>query len=68
MRSSPLTHPGLFPALLLASVAPPLLAYNLTPSATLFNQLLALAAWGGVLALSDACGFEARAQSAHYCW
>ncbi len=34
---------------LLATALPPLLAYNLTPSATLFNQLLALGAWGAAL-------------------
>jgi O-antigen ligase len=37
------------PAALLACALPPLIAYNLTPSATLFNQLAALASWGGVL-------------------
>ena len=43
------------PVLLLACVAAPLLAFNLTPSATLFNQLAALAGWGLVLiALSKA--------------
>lgn len=39
------------PFMLLAAALPPLLAYNLTPSATLFNQLLALGAWGGLLLL-----------------
>ncbi len=38
----------------LACLAPTLLAYNLTPASTLFNQLLALSAWGGVL-LALAC-------------
>jgi len=33
----------------LACTLPPLLAYNLTPSATLFNQVLALGLWGWVL-------------------
>ena len=33
----------------IACLAPTLLAYNLTPASTLFNQLLALSAWGGVL-------------------
>ena len=37
--------------MLLACVAAPLLAFNLTPSATLFNQLAALAGWGLVLML-----------------
>jgi O-antigen ligase len=32
-----------------AVAAPSLLAFNLSPSATLLNQLLAVAAWGGVL-------------------
>lgn len=36
--------------MLLACGLAPLLAYNLTPSATLFNQLSALAGWGLVLA------------------
>ena len=41
--------------MLLACVAAPLLAFNLTPSATLFNQLAALAGWGLVLmAISQA--------------
>ncbi|MEJ6001513.1 PglL family O-oligosaccharyltransferase [Paucibacter soli] len=34
---------------LLACAFPLLLAYNLTPSATLFNQLLALGGWGALL-------------------
>lgn len=34
---------------LLAASAPLLLAYNLTPSATLFNQLLALGGWGALM-------------------
>ncbi|MDM4767053.1 O-antigen ligase family protein [Pelomonas sp. SE-A7] len=41
--------------LLVAVAMPPLLAYNLTPSATLFNQLASLAGWGlalGWLAVS----------------
>ncbi|MCV2353483.1 Wzy polymerase domain-containing protein [Paucibacter sp. B2R-40] len=36
-------------AILLACTLAPLLAFNLTPSATLFNQLTALAGWGLVL-------------------
>ncbi|MCV2362481.1 Wzy polymerase domain-containing protein [Paucibacter sp. DJ1R-11] len=36
-------------ALLLANAVPPLVAFSLTPSATLFNQLAALGAWGLVL-------------------
>ncbi len=41
-----------FPAAVLVAAAalPPLLAFNLTPATTLFNQLLALAGWGLVLA------------------
>lgn len=35
--------------MLLACAAAPLLAFNLTPSATLFNQLTALSGWGLVL-------------------
>lgn len=45
-------RPSLATAGLAAAVLlPPLLAYNLTPAATLFNQLLALAGWGAVLML-----------------
>lgn len=43
-------HPFVLPSLLIACAIPPLVAYNLTPSATLFNQLAALAGWGLVLA------------------
>lgn len=42
---------------MLLAVAPPfLLAYNLTPSATLFNQLASLAGWGVLLVLMAAQG------------
>ncbi len=41
--------------LLIAAALPPLLAYNQTPAATLYNQLLALAGWG--LALLLCAGF-----------
>ena len=44
---SPVQATGLAAALIL----PPLLAFNLTPAATLFNQLLALSGWGLVLIL-----------------
>ena len=37
---------AIVPATAVAAALPPLLAYNLTPSATLFNQLLALGGWG----------------------
>lgn len=37
--------------LILAAGLPPLLAFNQTPSATLYNQLLALAGWGLALVL-----------------
>ncbi|HEY1129992.1 MAG TPA: Wzy polymerase domain-containing protein [Roseateles sp.] len=37
--------------LILAAALPPLLAYNQTPSATLYNQLLALGGWGLALVL-----------------
>jgi len=45
------TQAGVLPSLLavVACAAPPLLAINFTPSATLFNQLLAIAGWGGLL-------------------
>ena len=38
-------------ALGIAATLPPLLAFNQTPAATLYNQLLALAGWGAVLLL-----------------
>lgn len=41
--------------LIVAAALPPLLAYNQTPAATLYNQLLALAGWG--LALTLWAGF-----------
>ncbi len=41
--------------LILAAALPPLLAFNQTPAATLYNQLLALAGWG--LALIAWAGF-----------
>ncbi|KQW46638.1 MULTISPECIES: PglL family O-oligosaccharyltransferase [unclassified Roseateles] len=37
--------------LILAAALPPLLAFNQTPAATLYNQLLALAGWGVALLL-----------------
>lgn len=37
--------------LVIAAALPPLLAYNQTPAATLYNQLLALAGWGAALML-----------------
>ena len=43
-------------ALAVALAAPTLLAYNMAPSATLLNQLLAVAGWGGVVW----CAGEAR--------
>ncbi|MCH7343615.1 Wzy polymerase domain-containing protein [Pelomonas sp. CA6] len=39
----------LWPGLLIGTTLAPLLAYNQTPSATLYNQLLALGGWGLVL-------------------
>ena len=42
-------HPCVLATLLLACAVPPLVAYSLTPSATLFNQLAALGTWGIVL-------------------
>ncbi|WP_373715052.1 Wzy polymerase domain-containing protein [Roseateles sp.] len=49
----------------LAVALPPLLAYNQTPSVTLYNQLLALAGWGAVLWLwaRSAPGWRARLAS-----
>ena len=45
-------HLGFALALVAAAALPPLLAYNQTPAATLYNQLLALAGWGLALLLS----------------
>lgn len=39
-------HPAAPLGLVLAATLPPLLAFNQTPAATLYNQLLALAGWG----------------------
>jgi len=58
--AGPMSHATSFPPLqqhifidrglaLLACALPLLLAYNLTPSATLFNQLLALGGWGALV-------------------
>lgn len=44
------------PAMLAACAVAPLIAYNLTPNATLFNQLAALAGWGLVLLLLPGVG------------
>ena len=44
-------HQAAFFGLVLAAALPPLLAYNQTPAATLYNQLLALAGWGLALLL-----------------
>ncbi len=49
-------HPWALPALALACGLAPLLAYNLTPSATLFNQLIALAGWGWVMLCMNSAG------------
>jgi O-antigen ligase len=40
----------------IACLVPTLVAYNLTPAATLFNNLAALAAWGLVLAIAPMVG------------
>jgi len=48
-QTSPVTAAPL--GLAMAAALPPLLAYNQTPAATLYNQLLALAGWGLVLCL-----------------
>jgi O-antigen ligase len=53
--SPPAAHPAIAIAALLAPTLPSLLAYNVSPSATLLNQCLALAAWGWlVVALAPA--------------
>lgn len=46
----------------LAVAAPTLLAYNLSPSATLLNQLLSVAGWGAVLIAARARGGLAAPQ------
>ncbi|MEJ6006213.1 Wzy polymerase domain-containing protein [Paucibacter sp. AS339] len=57
--------PWALPAILIACGLAPLLAYNLTPSATLFNQLTALAGWGLVLmSMADAAVPRWRASPA----
>lgn len=43
-----------------ACMAPTLLAYNQTPASTLYNQLLSLAMWGGVLFLARPAGAGGR--------
>lgn len=48
-RPAPTFAPALALSLAVAAALPPLLAYNQTPAATLYNQLLALAGWGAAL-------------------
>jgi len=52
-------------SLVLAATLPPLLAFNQTPAATLYNQLLALAGWGLALMFwaSSAPGWRAGLKS-----
>jgi O-antigen ligase len=47
----PQASPQLMAAIFVAAALPPLLAYNQTPAATLYNQLLSLAGWGLALIL-----------------
>lgn len=49
-------RPRTLAAIATAVLLPTLLAYNQTPAATLYNQLLALSAWGGVLWLARPAG------------
>ena len=42
------SRPSIFTAMILACTVPTLLAYNQPPSATLLNQCVAVALWGGV--------------------
>lgn len=49
--SSRTLHPGLTLAICLACAIGSLIAYNQPPSTTLFNQVAALMAWGGLVAL-----------------
>ncbi|MBT9597615.1 MAG: O-antigen ligase C-terminal domain-containing protein [Vitreoscilla sp.] len=51
-------------AIAFALVAPTLLAFNVSPSATLLNQLLAVAGWGAVLA----SGVQAHRAAARSGW
>lgn len=44
-------EPGALLAIVIAAAVPPLLAFNQTPAATLYNQLLALSGWGFALLL-----------------
>ncbi|CAN5272702.1 hypothetical protein BH11PSE10_BH11PSE10_18910 [soil metagenome] len=57
---APPASPLVLIALLIACALPPLLAYNLTPSATLFNQLAALTTWGAVLVVAASAGPRLR--------
>jgi O-antigen ligase len=65
--SSSLSSAILGLALSFALAAPTLLAHNVPPSATLLNQLLCVAAWGGVLWLT-ADGFQVRASGLYRVW
>ncbi|MCU0966243.1 MAG: hypothetical protein MUF08_14615, partial [Burkholderiaceae bacterium] len=48
-----MTHPRLLLAMAAAAAAgPSLLAYNVSPSPTFLNQALALALWGGFVAVA----------------
>lgn len=52
MSTSPASlDPAALLAIAIAAALPPLLAFNQTPAATLYNQLLALAGWGLALLL-----------------
>ena len=61
--TGPSAGPALLVALLLAATAPALLAFHQPPSATLLNQCLAFALWGGVVAVLAPAGV-ARGTSA----
>lgn len=52
-------------SLVIAAALPPLLAFNQTPAATLYNQLLAIAGWGLALAFwaYSSPGWRARRRS-----
>ncbi|MCY4744812.1 Wzy polymerase domain-containing protein [Pelomonas sp. UHG3] len=49
-QTAPATDAAIF-GIVIAAALPPLLAFNQTPAATLYNQLLALAGWGLALLL-----------------
>ncbi|MEK8046831.1 PglL family O-oligosaccharyltransferase [Ideonella margarita] len=60
-QPTPETTPSIFVGGLLAMALPVLLAFNLSPSSTVLNQLLAVAGWGALLWLVPSNGHALRA-------